>query len=347
MTAGRGSRVRGLDRRSAATLLLGGVGLAAGAARAAGTALLNASYDPTRELYRDVNRAFAAAWERATGGRVVVHMSHGASGAQARAVIDGLDADVVTLASAAHVDAIAKETGKLPAGWQERLPGNSCPYTSTVVFVVRQGNPLAIRDWDDLARPGVKVITPNPKTSGGARWNYLAAWAWAQDHRGGDAGAREFVARLYRGVPVLDAGTRNATTTFAQRGFGDALITWENEAFLALDEFPEDRFEIVVPSESIQTEPPVALVDGNVDAKGTREAAEAYLGFLYTPEGQALAARHFYRPLHPEDADPADLARFPELALVTVDERFGGWAKAESVHFAAGGTFGQLYRPED
>jgi sulfate/thiosulfate-binding protein len=345
VTTGRASRVRNVDRRTAASLLLGGVGLAAGGARAAEAELLNVSYDPTRELYRDVNKAFAASWEKATGGRVAVLMSHGGSGEQARAVIDGLNADVVTLASAAHIDAIAKDTGKIPAGWQKRLPGNSCPYTSTVVFVVRQGNPKGVRDWDDLAKPGVKVITPNPKTSGGARWNYLAAWAWAQDHRGGDEGAKDFVTRLYRNAPVLDAGTRNATTTFAQRGFGDALITWENEAFLTLDEFAKDRLEIVHPSESILTEPPVSLVDGNVDAKGTRDAAEAYLGFLYTPEGQALAARHFYRPLRPEDADPADLARFPKLALVTIDDRFGGWTKAQATHFADGGTFDQIYRP--
>jgi sulfate/thiosulfate transport system substrate-binding protein len=261
-------------------------------------------------------------------------------------VIDGLDADVVTLALAADIDAIASRTGKIPADWQKRLPDNSSPYTSTIVFVVRQGNPKGIKDWDDLVKPGVKVITPNPKTSGGARWNYLAAWGYAQDKFGGDEGkVRQFVGDLYRNVPVLDTGARGSTTTFAQRGLGDVLIAWENEAFLALNEFGAGKFAIVVPSESVRAEPPVALVDGNVDAKGTRKAAEAYVQFLYGPEGQALIAKNFYRPAHPDQADPKDVARFPKLAMFTVDERFGGWAKAQPTHFADGGVFDQIYKP--
>ncbi len=336
--------MRKLGRLMVAAVSLGAVGL--GAAAMADAVLLNVSYDPTRELYRDVNEAFAARWRRETGERVTIHMSHGGSGGQARAVISGLAADVVTLALATHVDAVAAETGKLPSGWRDRLPGNSSPYTSTVVFVVRRGNPKAIRDWDDLARPGVGVITPNPKTSGGARWNYLAAWGYAQGRFGGDeARIREFVGALYRNMPILDTGARGSTTTFALRGLGDVLISWENEAFLVLEEFGADEFEIVVPSESILAEPPVAVVDGNVDAKGTRRVAEAYLGFLYSPEGQALAARHFYRPLHPEHARPEDLARFPRLALFTVDERFGGWARAQATHFAEGGVFDQIHGP--
>jgi sulfate/thiosulfate transport system substrate-binding protein len=330
---------------AAAALLAGGMGGGAGAAWA-DTTLLNVSYDPTRELYQDVNKAFAAKWEREKGERLTVRMSHGGSGKQARAVIDGLDADVVTLALAADIDAVAKNSGKIPADWQGRLPGNSSPYTSTIVFVVRKGNPKAIQDWGDLVRPGVAVITPNPKTSGGARWNYLAAWAYAQDKFGGDeAKVKAFVGDLFRNVPVLDTGARGSTTTFAQRGIGDVFISWENEAFLVLNEFGADNFEIVVPSSSILAEPPVAVVDGNVDAKGTREAAQAYLEFLYSPEGQAIAAKHFYRPRSPEHADPRDLARFPKLALVTVDERFGGWTKAQAEHFADGGVFDQIYKP--
>ena len=261
-------------------------------------------------------------------------------------MIAGLAADVVTLALSAHIDAIAEATRKLPADWQMRLPGNSSPYTSTVVFVVRRGNPKAIHDWNDLVRPGVQVITPNPKTSGGARWNYLAAWGYAQDRfRGDEARIREFIGAIYRNVPILDTGARGATTTFALRGLGDVLIAWENEAFLVLGEFGADGLEIVEPSESILAEPPVAIVDGNVDAKGTRRAAEAYLGFLYSPEGQALVAKHFYRPLYPEYASPEDLARFPRLVLFTVDERFGGWARAQAMHFADGGVFDQIYEP--
>jgi sulfate/thiosulfate transport system substrate-binding protein len=324
-------------------VLLGGIGLATAAL--ADTRLLNVSYDPTRELYRDVNEAFAAEWERETGERVTIRMSHGGSGAQARAVIGGLAADVVTLALAAHVDAIAEATGKLPRDWQERLPGNSSPYTSTIVFVVRRGNPEAIRDWDDLARPGVQVITPNPKTSGGARWNYLAAWGYALEKFQGDEGkVREFVAALYRNVPILDTGARGSTTTFALRGLGDVLVAWENEAFLVLDEFGGDEFEIVVPSRSILAEPPVAVVDANVDAKGTRQAAEAYVNFLYTPGGQAIIAKHYYRPVSPEHAAPEDLARFPKVRLFDVAS-LGGWAKLQPVHFGDGGVFDQIHQP--
>jgi sulfate/thiosulfate-binding protein len=319
-----------------------------GSPGAGATELLNVSYDPTRELYREVNRAFAAQWKAETGETLTIRTSHGGSGKQARAVIDGLDADVVTLALAGDIDTIARATGKIPADWQRRLPHNSSPYTSTIVFVVRAGNPKGIRDWDDLVQPGVQVITPNPKTSGGARWNYLAAWGFALDHHGGDeAKAREFVANLYRNVPVLDTGARGSTTTFVQRGLGDVLVGWENEAFLALAEFGADKFEIVVPSESILAEPPVALVDGNVDARGTRAAAEAYLRFLFAPEGQKIGARHFYRPIAPEQADPADVARFPQLALFTIDEKFGGWAQAQATHFADGGVFDQIFKPSN
>ena len=278
------------------------------AASFADVKLLNVSYDPTAAFYREFNQAFAGHWRGESGERVTVWMSHGGSGKQARTVIDGLDADVVTLALAADVDAIVERTGKIPADWRTKLPNDAVPYTSTILFLVREGNPKGIKDWDDLVRPGVRVITPNPKTSGGARWNYLAAYGWALDAFGGDEGkARRFLSDLYRNVPVLDTGARGSTTTFARRGVGDALLAWENEAFLALNAFPADGFEIVVPSESIRAEPPVALVDGNVDAKGTRAAAEAYLRFLYSPTGQALAAKHFYRPVHPEHAAAADL----------------------------------------
>ena len=319
---------------------------AGGSIAGAATELLNVSYDPTREFYQELNKAFAAKWQKEAGDVVTIRMSHGGSGKQARSVIDGLDADVVTLALAADIDAIAEKSKKIPADWQKRLAGNSSPYTSTIVFVVRKGNPKAVKDWDDLTRSSVKVITPNPKTSGGARWNYLAAWGYAQGRFGGDeARIREFVGALYRNMPILDTGARGSTTTFALRGLGDVLISWENEAFLVLEEFGADEFEIVVPSESILAEPPVAVVDGNVDAKGTRRVAEAYLGFLYSPEGQALAAKHFYRPLHPEHARPEDLARFPKLALYTVDERFGGWARAQATHFADGGMFDQIHGP--
>ena len=313
-------------------------------ARAADLTLLNASYDPTRELYQEFNAAFAARWKAKTGQSVVVNQSHGGSGKQARAVLDGLDADVVTLALAYDVDAI-QQAGLIAPGWQKRLPWNSAPYTSTIVFLVRKGNPKGIKDWSDLARPGVSVITPNPKTSGGARWNYLAAWGYALRQPGGSqARAREFVTRLYRNVPVLDSGARGATTTFVQRGIGDVLIAWENEALLAVDELGRETVEIVSPPTSILAEPPVALVDKVVDGKGTRAAAQAYLEYLYAPEGQEIAARHHYRPRL--DAVAArHAAHFPKIALFTVDEVFGGWREAQKAHFADGGLFDQIYQP--
>jgi sulfate transport system substrate-binding protein len=328
--------------------LLGGmalVGLAGGGARAqAPTQLLNVSYDPTREFYRAYNTVFAEHWKAQGGQGVQIRTSHGGSGRQARSVIDGLPADVVTLALAYDIDAIA-ERGLIDPGWQKRLPFNSAPYTSTIVFLVRKGNPKAIRDWGDLAREGVSVITPNPKTSGGARWNHLAAWAWALRQPGGsEASAQEYLGRLYRNVPVLDTGARGSTTTFARNGQGDVLLAWENEAHLAFEEFGRDKFEIVYPPVSILAEPSVAVVDKVVDRRGSRALAEAYLQGLYTPEAQALAARHFYRP-----RDEAALAgagdRFPRLEMVTVDSDFGGWAAAQKRHFDDGGSFDQAYRP--
>jgi sulfate/thiosulfate transport system substrate-binding protein len=308
--------------------------------------LTNVSYDPTRELYRALNDAFAKEWQASSGQKVTIRTSHGGSGKQARSVIDGLEADVVTLALAGDIDAIARESKRLPENWQSRLPNNASPYTSTIVFVVRKGNPKSIKDWPDLAKPGVSVVTPNPKTSGGARWNYLAAWAYELDRTKGDqAAARKFVEAIYRNVPVLDSGARGSTTTFAQRAVGDVLVAWENEAFLALQEFGADKFEIVVPAFSILAEPPVALVDQVVDKRGTRKVAEAYLDFLYTPAAQKIIARNFYRPSKPDSADPADLARFPRIRLVTVDQAFGGWSKAQAEHFADGGTFDQIYKP--
>jgi sulfate transport system substrate-binding protein len=316
--------------------------LALATAPAVAQELLNVSYDPTRELYQEVNAAFAARWKAKTDRAVAIQQSHGGSGKQARAVIDGLAADVVTLALAYDVDAIA-QSGLISSGWQKELPHNACPYTSTMVFLVRKGNPKAIKDWGDLARSGVSVITPNPKTSGAARWNYLAAWAWALRQPGGsDARARAFVAQLFKNVPVLDTGARGSTNTFVQRGIGDVLVAWENEAFLAVKELGPDKFEIVAPSISILAEPPVAVVDRVADKKGTRAVAQAYLEFLYSPEGQALAAKHYYRP-----RDKAALARapvkFPELKLVTIDDTFGGWASAQKAHFADGGTFDRIY----
>ncbi len=308
--------------------------------------ITNVSYDPTRELYREFGAAFEKKWKADTGEDIRVQASHGGSGKQARAVIDGLNADVVTLALAADIDAIASATGKIPADWQARLPRNSSPYTSTIVFLVRKGNPKGVKDWDDLVKPDIQVITPNPKTSGGARWNYLAAWAYAAEKNGGDQDkARAFVAALFKNVPVLDSGARGSTTTFAQRGLGDVLLAWENEAFLSFKEFGEDKFEIVYPSLSILAEPPVALVEGNVDKNGTRKAAEAYLKLLYEKEGQTIAARNFYRPSFPELADPQDVARFKQLKLVTIDGAFGGWKKAQAEHFGDGGTFDQIYKP--
>jgi sulfate/thiosulfate transport system substrate-binding protein len=308
--------------------------------------ITNVSYDPTRELYRALNDAFAKQWQASTGQKVTIRTSHGGSGKQARSVIDGLEADVVTLALAGDIDAIARESKRLPANWQSRLPNNASPYTSTIVFVVRKGNPKAIKDWPDLARDGVSVMTPNPKTSGGARWNYLAAWAYELDRsRNDQAAARKFVEAIYRNVPVLDSGARGSTTTFAQRAVGDVLVAWENEAFLILQEFGADKFEIVVPDFSILAEPPVSLVDAVVDKRGTRKVAEAYLDFLYSPAGQKIIAKNFYRPSKPDAADPADLARFPKIRLVTIDQAFGGWTKAQTEHFAEGGTFDQIYKP--
>jgi sulfate/thiosulfate-binding protein len=313
-------------------------------ASAAEVTLLNVSYDPTRELYQDFNPAFAKYWQAKAGDKVTVKQSHGGSGKQARSVIDGLDADVVTLALADDINAIAQKSALLPADWQKRLPHNSTPYTSTIVFLVRKGNPKNIKDWDDLVKPGVSVITPNPKTSGGARWNYLAAWAFAKQKYGDDGKARDFVQRLYKNVPVLDSGARGSTTTFAERGVGDVLLAWENEAFLSLKEFGPDKFEIVAPSLSILAEPPVAIVDRNVDKKGTRKVAEAYLQYLYSDEGQDIAGRNFYRPTDAKAA--AKYAKqFPKLTLVTIDSAFNGWPNATKTHFADGGTFDQIYLP--
>jgi sulfate/thiosulfate-binding protein len=307
--------------------------------------LLNVSYDPTRELYQEFNAAFARHWKARTGQTVTIKQSHGGSGKQARSVIDGLEADVVTLALAYDVDALA-QTGKLiPKDWQARLPNNSAPYTSTIVFLVRKGNPKGIRDWDDLVKPGLSVITPNPKTSGGARWNYLAAWGYAlRQSQGDDARARDFVTRLYRNVPVLDSGARGSTTTFTQRGIGDVFISWENEAFLAVAEFGRDRFEIVVPSASILAEPPVTIVDKVVDKRGTRAAAQAYIEYLYSEEGQEIAARHHYRPRLAKVAEKHG-ARFSKVSLFTVGDVFGGWQKAQQRHFADGGVFDEIYQP--
>ncbi|HEY2032934.1 MAG TPA: sulfate ABC transporter substrate-binding protein [Rhizomicrobium sp.] len=323
--------------------LVAAILLAASSAQAADVTLLNVSYDPTRELYKNVNAAFAAEWKAKTGDTVTINQSHGGSGAQARAVIDGLDADVVTLALAYDIDAIAQRAQLLPANWQKRLPDNSTPYTSTIVFLVRKGNPWKIKDWPDLVRPGVHVITPNPKTSGGARWSYLAAWAYAEKKPGGSKdAAKAFVAELYKHVPVLDAGARGSTTTFAERGIGDVLLSWENEAHLALKENP-GKFEIVYPSNSMLAEPPVAVVDKNVDRHNTRKVAEAYLQFLYSKKAQEIEAQNFYRP-----RDAAILAAhgkdFPNITLYTIDDVFGGWTKAQATHFADGGVFDQIYK---
>ena len=310
----------------------------------ADTTLLNVSYDPTRELYQEFNAAFAKHWKAKTGESVVVKQSHGGSGKQARTVIDGLDADVVTLALAFDIDAIADKAKLLPPDWQKRLPLNSTPYTSTIVFLVRKGNPKAIKDWDDLAKPGVSVITPNPKTSGGAQWNYLAAWEYGKRRFGGEDKARDFVTRIYKNVPVLDSGARGSTTTFVERGVGDVFISWENEAFLAQKELGPNKFEIVVPSLSILAEPPVAVVDKNVDRKGTRKVAEAYLEYLYSDEGQEIAARNYYRPTNAKVAGKY-AGQFPKVALFTINDAFGGWQKAAKTHFADGGTFDQIYKP--
>ena len=325
--------------------------------------LLNVSYDPTREFYFEFNNAFAKEWKNKSGQTVTINQSHGGAAKQARAVIDGLEADVVTLALSYDIDAIAKTAKLFPADWQTRLPHNSSPYTSTIVFLVRAGNPKGIKDWDDLAKPGIEVITPNPKTSGGARWNYLAAWAYSLTRDLGDLNklndpaqkaavdaaqknAQEFVAAIYKNVPVLDSGARGSTTTFVQRGIGDVLLAWENEAFLSIEELGKREVEIVVPSLSILAEPPVTVVDKNAAKHGTTEVAKAYLDYLYSPVGQALAAKHFYRPIYPEHANPKDIERFVKLDLVTIHDVFGGWQKAQPRHFEDGGIFDAIYQPQ-
>ncbi|HRR33091.1 MAG TPA: sulfate ABC transporter substrate-binding protein [Kiritimatiellia bacterium] len=346
--------------KAAGILAIGVTGLLAAEA----TVLLNVSYDPTRELYKDYNQAFARWYAKEhPGQRITIKQSHGGSGKQARSVIDGLDADVVTLALAYDIDEVAAKGKLLSADWQQKLPQNSAPYTSTIVFLVRKGNPKEIKNWDDLVKPGIQVITPNPKTSGGARWNHLAAWAFMLERElGGDlekiqkpefaaevaaaqTKAKSYIAALYKHVPVLDSGARGATTTFVQRGIGDVLLAWENEAFLAVNELGKDAFDIVVPPISILAEPAVAVVDKVVDRRGSRALAEAYLKYLYSPEGQKIAAKNYYRPRAPEHADPADIARFPAVKLITIDEVFGGWQKAHQEHFADGGIFDQIYLP--
>jgi sulfate transport system substrate-binding protein len=333
-----------MRRLQIVALLASAAVLGAGPALAA-VKLLNVSYDPTREFYQSFNAAFARYWKAKTGVDVTVNQSHGGSGKQARAVIDGLEADVVTLALAYDIDAISQKAGALPRNWQSRLPNNSSPYTSTIVFLVRKGNPKHIKDWNDLVRPGIAIITPNPKTSGGARWNYLAAWGYALRQSGNnESKAKEFVTRLYRNVPVLDSGARGATTTFAQRRIGDVLLAWENEAFLAINELGKDKFDLVAPSSSILAEPPVAVVDKVASRHGTTAVAKAYLEYLYSPEGQEIAARHYYRPRLKEVARKYE-ARFPRLTLFTIDEVFGGWQKAQKKHFEDGGIFDRIYQP--
>ncbi|THK33874.1 sulfate ABC transporter substrate-binding protein [Ensifer sp. MPMI2T] len=335
-------RLAGIVKR---VLLVGMLQLGSIAVALADTTILNVSYDSTRKLYKEFNAAFAQKWEADTGESVTIHTAHGGSGKQARLVIDGLDADVVTLALEADIDAIAQATGKIPADWKTRLQNNSAPYMSTIVFLVRKGNPRGIKNWGDLTKEGIQVITPNPKTSGGARWNFLAAWAWARAaNNGDDTKAQEYVAQLFGHVLVLDTGAWGAMTTFVQRGLGDVLLAWENEAYLALEELGPDNFEIVTPSISIKAEPPVAVVDGNVDSKGTRKAAEAYLDYLYSDVGQKIVAKHYYRPFKPEAADRKDIARFADLKLITIDE-FGGWKEAQPKFFGAGGIFDQIYKP--
>ncbi|MCW5660981.1 MAG: sulfate ABC transporter substrate-binding protein [Burkholderiaceae bacterium] len=330
-----------LSRR--AVVVLGATVLLAAAAHAKDITLLNVSYDPTRELYADYNKAFAAHWKAKTGDTVIVRQSHGGSGKQARSVIDGLEADVVTLALAYDIDEIGERAKLLPADWQKRLKHNSSPYTSTYIFLVRKGNPKGIKDWGDLVKPGVSVITANPKTSGGARWGYLAGYGWALKQPGGnDATAREYVAKLFANVPVLDSGARGSTVTFAERGVGDVLLAWENEAHLSLKEFGADKFDIVYPSISILAEPPVTVVDKVVDKRGTRAVAQAYLEYLYTPEGQEIAAKHYYRPIDEKVAAKYGKV-FPKVSLFTIDELFGGWAKAQKTHFSDGGVFDQVY----
>lgn len=320
------------------------IAFAAPAAWAQDTSLLNVSYDPTRELYQDINKGFGKQWKSRNGANVSIRQSHGGSGKQARSVIDGLEADVVTLALAGDIDELAQR-GLLASDWQKRLPHNSSPYTSTIVFLVRKGNPKGIKDWADLVQPGLSVITPNPKTSGGARWNYLAAWGYALKRPGGsDARAQDFVARLFKNVPVLDSGARGSTATFVERGIGDVLIAWENEALLAIKELGPDKFEVVAPQQSILAEPPVAVVDKVVDKRGTRKLAEAYLLYLYSDEGQEAAAQNYYRPISDKVASKY-AAQFPKVKLFTIGEVFGGWAKAQKIHFADGGSFDQIYQP--
>jgi sulfate transport system substrate-binding protein len=315
----------------------------AGVALAKDITLLNVSYDPTRELYQEYNAAFSKYWKAKTGDTVTIKASHGGSGKQARSVIDGIDADVVTLALAYDIDEIAERARLLPTNWQKRLQHNSTPYSSTYIFLVRKGNPKGIRNWDDLVKPGVSVITANPKTSGGARWGYLAAYGFELKRNGGnDAKAREFISKVYKNVPVLDSGARGATVTFAERGIGDVLLAWENEAYLSLKEFGADKFDVVYPPISILAEPPVSVVDKVVDKRGTREVAQGYLEYLYTPEGQEIAARNFYRPIDPKVAAKYE-KQFPKLNLFTIDEVFGGWTKAQKTHFADGGVFDQIY----
>ena len=326
----------------ASLMALPGSAAFAQAAKPAAVTLLNVSYDPTRELYVDYNQAFAKYWKAKTGQDVSIKQSHGGSGKQARSIIDGIDADVATLALGGDIDALARHNGMVKADWQKRLPHNSAPYTSTIVFLVKKGNPKGLKDWDDLIKPGVQVITPNPKTSGGARWNYLAAWEFARRKYKGDAGAADFVGKLFKNVPVLDTGARGSTITFVQRGVGDVLLAWENEAFLALKEFGTDKFEIVVPSISILAEPSVAVVDKVVDRKGTRAVAEEYLKYLYSDEGQDIAGRNFYRPTG-DKARAKYEKQFPKLELVTIDQAFGGWEKADKAHFADGASFDKLY----
>lgn len=325
-----------------------GLSLSTGLVLPAGAAeLLNVSYDPTREFYQDYNAAFAKHWQQETGETVTIDQSHGGSGRQARAVMEGLEADVVTLALQSDIDIIAERAKLLAPDWRNRLPNNSSPYTSTIVFLVRKGNPKGIQDWGDLVKGDVQIVTPNPKTSGGARWNYLAAWAWANKEFGGDQQKiRDYIAEIYRRAPVLDTGARGSLTSFAQREIGDVLISWENEAYLAGKEFGADQFDIVTPSLSILAEPPVAVVDVNVEKKGTRKEAEAYLNYLYSAEGQTLAAKHFYRPSRPDLVPAGSGPELPKLDLVTIDDPlFGGWAKAQPEHFGEGGVFDQIYRP--
>lgn len=334
-------------RRLASALIIGLIGttlVACGGKGKAERKLLNVSYDPTRELYQEFNAEFIKHWQEKTGEKVTIEQSHGGGGKQTRAIIDGLEADVATQSLGYDVDSIAKK-GLIATDWQKRLEGNSSPYTSTMVFVVHKGNPKGIKNWDDLVKADVKVITPNPKTSGGARWNYLAAWGFAEDKFNKDeTQVKNFVSSLYKNVPVLDSGARGSTTTFAKNNIGDVLITWENEAYLTLKEFGADKFEIVTPPVSILTEPPVTVVDAYAKKHGTEDLAKAYLEYLYSPVGQKLIAKHYYRPLKPELADAADVARFPKIQLFTI-ERFGGWAKAQATHFADGGIFDQIYVP--